>query len=187
MIFPAHTNYAVEEPRRELIRHYNPVARKRKRRRWQVVLFVLLMLALLGGIGRVVLPSIIRNYVNDVLDRSPLYDGTVGQIGVHLWRGAYSIEEIRINKTIGDVPVPFFAARRIDFSVQWSALLHGRLVGETMIDQPELNFVDAPVKESTQTGAGGPWLQMMADLFPFEINRAVIRNGSIHVRVFQGK
>jgi hypothetical protein len=44
------------------------------------------------------------------------------------------------------------------------------------MEEPELNFVDAPSDEEKQTGAGGPWLQMIRKLFPFKINSAVIRN-----------
>jgi hypothetical protein len=45
--------------------------------------------------------------------------------------------------------------------------------------------VDAPDEGETQTGAGGPWLQMIRDLFPFKINSAIIRNGSVHFRTYQ--
>src|SRR5204862_4512588 len=53
--------------------------------------------------------------------------------------------------------------------------------------EPEMNFVDAPSEGETQTGAGAPWLQMIKDLFPFKINSAVVKNGSIHFRAFKGE
>jgi len=83
------------------------------------------------------------------------------------------------------VPVPFFAAPRVDFALEWDALWHRRLVGRVLMQQPELNFVDAPTEGETQTGAGGAWLQLIRDLFPFRINRAIIQNGSVHLRAFQ--
>jgi hypothetical protein len=94
---------------------------------------------------------------------------------------------VRISKTVGNVPVPFFAARRVDFAVEWKALMNGRLVGRMLAVDPEINFVDAPEEEEDQTGAGGPWLQIIKDLFPFKINSAVVKNGSIHFRAFQGE
>jgi hypothetical protein len=145
---------------------------------------LVVVLAVLAGVGRALLPGIVRDYVNRTLDRSPLYAGEIGTLNVHLWRGAYSIQDVRINKRMGSVPVPFFAARRIDFSVQWDALLHGRLVGRIFMLEPELNFVDAPSGEESQTGEDGPWLGMLKDLFPFQINRAIIQDGSIHLRVY---
>jgi len=85
------------------------------------------VLVVLGGVGRALLPWAVRNYVHRTLDRNPLYAGTIGEVEIHLWRGAYSINEVRISKTTGNVPVPFFVARRVDFAVQWNALLHRRV------------------------------------------------------------
>src|SRR2546427_755298 len=39
------------------------------------------------------------------LDRNPLYEGKIGEAQIHLWRGAYSIHDIRISKTSGNLPV----------------------------------------------------------------------------------
>jgi len=55
------------------------------------------------------------------------------------------------------------------------------------MEQPELNFVDAATEGEVQTGADGPWLQMIRDLFPFKINSAIIKNGSIHFRAFKSE
>jgi hypothetical protein len=108
-------------------------------------------------------------------------------VHIHLWRGAYSIDDVQISKSSGNVPVPFFAAKRLDFAIQWNALVHRRIVGRVLMEQPELNFVDAAGESEDQTGAGGPWLQMIRDLFPFKINSAIIRDGSIHFRAFKGE
>ncbi|HWD93904.1 MAG TPA: DUF748 domain-containing protein [Verrucomicrobiae bacterium] len=147
--------------------------------------YVLLALIVILGIVRLFLPSIVRNYVNRTLDRGPLYTGTVGAVGIHLWRGAYSISEVSINKTTGNVPVPFFSAKRIDFAIQWNALLHRKIVGRLFISQPEINFVDAPSEDDSQSGSGDPWLEMIRSLFPFQINSAQIQDGSVHFRAYQ--
>jgi hypothetical protein len=146
---------------------------------------VLLALVGLAAVGRAILPWAVRDYVNRTLDRNPLYHGQIGKVRIHLWRGAYSIQDVRISKVSGNVPVPFFAAPRVDFALEWDALWHRRLVGRVLMQQPELNFVDAPTEGETQTGAGGAWLQLIRDLFPFRINRAIIQNGSVHLRAFQ--
>jgi hypothetical protein len=80
--------------------------------------------------------------------------------------------------------VPLFASKRVDFSLQWDALLKGKLVGRMSIDAPELNFVDGEDSGESQTGAGGPWLDIIQDLFPFKINRCDVKDGSIHFRAF---
>ena len=158
----------------------------KQHRGWRIFGLVLLVLLLLGGVGRAVLPRLVRDYVNRTLDRNPLYAGRIGDVQIHLLRGAYSIHDIRLSKTTGNVPVPLLSAKRIDFAIEWKALLHHRIVGRFLMDQPELNFVDAPSEEESQTGAGGPWLQMIRDLFPFTINSGIVQDGSVHFRTFQG-
>ena len=164
----------------------NPGFSRHKRHRiWRRGGIVLLALVLVLGVGRAFLPKLVRDYVNRTLDRNPLYDGNIGKVQIHLWRGAYSVEDVRINKTTGDVPVPFFSASRVDFALEWKALLQRRVVGHILMNQPELNFVDAPTDGETQTGGSSQWLQLIKDLFPFKINSAVIKGGSIHFRAYQ--
>ena len=164
-----------------------PHARHKLRRRWLLLWVSLFVLTVVLGVGRAIMPWAVRHYVNRTLDRSPLYSGKIGPVQIHLWRGAYSIRNVQINKTTGNVPVPLFSAKRLDFAIQWNALLHRKVVGQLAIDEPELNFVDSPTEGEKQTGAGGPWLQMIRDLFPFKINSAVIRNGSVHFRSFKSQ
>src|SRR5262245_22447071 len=94
----------------------------KRRRRWRRILIILSVLVLLLVIGRLCLPWIVRDYVNRTLDRNQLYSGQIGEVKIHLWRGAYSIQDIQISKRTGNVPVPFFSAKRLDFAIQWDAL-----------------------------------------------------------------
>jgi len=151
--------------------------------RWMGVLLLVLLAAGIGA--RIGLPSLVRDYVNRTLDRNPVYSGKIGPVQIHLWRGAYSIQDVRISKTTGNVPVPLFAAKRVDFAIQWDALLHHRIVGRGLMDAPEINFVDGGTETEAQTGAGGPWLEMIRDLFPFKINQAIIHNGTVHFRTYK--
>jgi hypothetical protein len=162
-------------------------AKPRRKRRWVHGLVAFAIIALVLVIGRAMMPWAVRDYVNRTLDRNELYAGSIGPIEIHLWRGAYSIRDLRISKRTGNVPVPLLAAKRVDFAIQWDALIHRKIVGRMLIEEPELNFVDAPTEGEKQTGTGGPWLQLVQDLFPFDINRAVVRDGSVHFRAYQSK
>lgn len=142
-------------------------------------------LVVLGVVARLAMPTFVEWYVNRVLSSAPVYQGRIGGVEVHLWRGAYSIRDVSISKVTGNVPVPLFKSPRVDFSVQWDALLHGRVVARVTMDSPEVNFVDAPDPASTQTGTTGPWLGMLRDLSPFKIDSAVVREGSVHFRSYQ--
>jgi hypothetical protein len=160
---------------------------RKRHRGWRIFGWILLSLVVLLGTARALLPWFVRDYVNRTLDRNVLYEGRIGDVGIHLWRGAYSIENVKISKRTGNVPTPFFMARRLDFAMQWNALLHGRIVGQLVMQQPELNFISDPDEGQSQSGDGGPWLEMIRDLFPFKINRAFIQNGSVHFRTFQSQ
>src|SRR5438876_2139079 len=139
---------------------------RKLRRGWRRFGIILLILVAVLGIGRAILPWAVKDYVNRTLDRNILYSGKIGQVRVHLWRGAYSIEDVNISKTTGNVPVPFFAAKRVDFAIEWKALVHHRIVGRVLMEKPEINLVDASSEGESQTGAGGPWLEIIRDLFP---------------------
>jgi hypothetical protein len=143
-----------------------------------------IVLALLIGL-RVALPYIVKNYVNDKLDEMPEYSGHIGDVDMHLWRGAYSIQGIEIIKTDGKVPVPFFNANRVTFSLEWKALFNGALVGEIAFFDPVMNFVQGPTRQTSQVG----WISLARgdQAVPLNINRFAVHNGTIHYRDFHSK
>lgn len=142
----------------------------------------LIVLATLLVVARILLPFWVRDYVNKTLDHLDDYHGHVEDVDLALWRGAYKIRQIKIVKTSGDVPVPFFSAPLIDLSVQWMALFHGSLVGEINFVRPELNFVNAPAKADSQVGLQEPWTTKVKQLFPLKINRFSVNDGEVHYR-----
>ena len=146
----------------------------------------LVVLALLVGL-RVALPHLVKKYVNKKLDEMPEYDGRIGDVDMHLWRGAYSIQDVEVIKTEGKVPVPFFDAKRVTFSLEWQALLNGALVGEIDFYDPVMNFVQGPTRQTSQVGVDKPWLDVIKQLFPLDINRFAVHNGTVHYRDFHSK
>src|SRR6476659_2401286 len=99
--------------------------RPHRLRTWSVGLVVVLAVLLIAI--RLALPHLVRNYVNRTLSMIPDYRGEVGDIDIHLWRGAYTIHDAKVVRTSGKVPVPFFSAPRVDLSVQWRELFHRAL------------------------------------------------------------
>lgn len=164
--------------------HTDPKSTRRPGRRWRRVWIVLAIMVIATVAVRLALPHAARWYVNRALEQSEIYQGVVGDVRVHLWRGAYSIDDIRMLKTTGNVAVPFFAAKRVEFAVKWRALWNGELVGRLALDEPELNFVAAEDAAGTQAGDGAPWLRIVSDLFPFAIDSAEIHNGHVAFRAF---
>src|SRR5271170_880183 len=116
-------------------------ARKKKRRwlRWIGIIFVVLIA--LVACARPMMPWAVRWYVNQVLSRNLEYRGRIGPVTLNLWRGAYSIANVRISKRMGNVPVPLIEIKELELAVQWNAILHGKIVGQVVLYQPQLNFV----------------------------------------------
>jgi hypothetical protein len=147
-----------------------------------LVSFLLLLVAL-----RIALPYILLRLVNKELSHIPGYTGHVDDIDVALIRGAYKIKHIKLDKTGGKIPVPFFYADLIDLSLQWASLFHGRIVGKIEVDQPVLNFVKGPTEETSQTKIDKSWTDVVKKLMPLKINKFEIVEGEIHYRDFHSK
>src|SRR6185312_6214831 len=157
---------------------------KKHRRRRAVLIILGSLLVILIGL-RIALPYILLRFVNRELQTIPGYTGRVDDIDVHLIRGAYTINSIRLDKLGGKIPVPFFSADILDLSVEWSALFHRRLVGKIIVDHPVLNFTKGPTKETSQTEIPTrPWTKFVGDLMPLKLNRFEINSGEIHYRDF---
>jgi hypothetical protein len=145
---------------------------------------ILISIALLLVAMRLALPFVLKAYVNKQLDKIPEYAGELQEVDVHLWRGAYKIRNLKVVKTTGPIPVPFFSTPAMDLSIQWKELFHGAIVGEVLLEKPQLNFVAAPSPEQSQTGMDKSWGKTLEKLFPFKINRFEIKDGQIHFRDF---
>jgi hypothetical protein len=136
---------------------------------------------------RLALPFALKDYVNRRLNHSQDYSGKIGDVTVHLWRGAYQIHDIHIFKTSTNIPVPFFSTRILDLSLQWSELFHGALVSKIVMQEPSLNFVSGRTKEQTQTGTENNWGDTLESLVPFKINSLEITNGQVHFQNLYSK
>ena len=135
-------------------------------------------------IFRLLLPTIVKNYLNKTLADMGEYSGHVEDVDIWLIRGAYVINGLEINKTTGKVPVPFLVAPKIDLAVEWKALFKGAVKAKVAFFDPVLTFVAGPTKETSQTGADGDWTEALDKLLPIEINRFEIHNGKIKYNDF---
>jgi hypothetical protein len=129
--------------------------------------------------ARLALPYAVKDYTNRKLATLESYEGHVGDIDIHLWRGAYSIDDIVIVKKGAKRPVPFFRARRTDFSVEWRSLMRGSVVATAAFDSPELNLVQAKSEKESQLGDEEDWHALVEQMFPFRFNTVQVSNGTV--------
>jgi hypothetical protein len=86
------------------------------KKRRNLIIFLGSLLVLLIAI-HIALPYKLLKLVNVELQNIPSYTGHVEDIDVALIRGAYKIKSIKLEKTGGKIPVPFFSAPLIDLSI----------------------------------------------------------------------
>ena len=149
------------------------MTRKRK------TVIVLLAVAMLLIAARVAMPYLVEDYANDKLAALNSYDGHVGDIDIHLWRGAYSIDDIEIVKTGASRPVPFFRSDRVDLSIEWRSLFRGSIVSEASFLGPELNLVQGKGAADSQLGKEENWNARLEELFPFRFNTIEVTDGTV--------
>jgi len=131
---------------------------------------------------RIALPFVVKHLVNERLEHIPGYTGNVQKIGIHLWRGAYTLHEFSIMKKNGRLQEPFFRAKKIDFSIAWRELWHRKIVSDIVIDEGQLIFVKGPSTEESQTDLDQRWQDTVQDIFPIDITHLVISDGLLRYR-----
>jgi hypothetical protein len=152
--------------------------RKSLLRHWPWVAGALAVLIVI----RVCLPYAVESYVNRQLNKAKDYGGRINHVDIQLYRGQYRIHAVEIYKRSGQDHVPFFAAKRVDLSVEWRELFHGTIVGQIKLHQPQLNFIAGPPAENTVTNKDEGWEKILSSLFPFDLNRVEITQGEIHFK-----
>src|SRR5690349_7124952 len=115
-------------------------------------------------IGRLLLPYFVTRFVNKTLADIPGYTGSISDVDISLWRGAYVIYDLKLLKIEGNEKIPFIDIPASDLSVEWSALFKGSVVGEVIFENPKLNFIGGDKKNAqgettNQTGEDVDWTE----------------------------
>lgn len=149
----------------------------------KIFLPILVILILL----RVALPYTLLHYVEYRVNQIPGYHVTIADLDVHLYRGSYTVKDIRLDKTDDKIPVPFFAADKVELGLEWRALLHGSVATQTVLENPTMNFVAESKGKKEQLSVKKGWQKAMQALFPLNIDRIEVKNGTLHFRSYVGK
>lgn len=149
-------------------------------RKWVIILGTLVLLIAF----RLVLPRIVLHYANKSLAKLEGYYGHINDIDLSIYRGAYQIDDIFIDKvdTVSGDSVPFFASDRIDLSVEWPALFDGRVVGKLEFLKPQIIFTKDKSEPKEVQQDTTDFKEVLKDLMPLKINRFEIIDGSVHYR-----
>jgi uncharacterized protein involved in outer membrane biogenesis len=152
--------------------------------RYRRHLGVLLAIVVLLLVLRAVIPYVVKHYLNARMDKMGDYHGEIADIDIHLWRGAYSIDQLSIVKQTGKVPVPLLDAPQTEIELSWRALTHGTVRGKIAFHQPVLNFVDGNGEGDTQSGKGVNWRQQLKILAPIRLDEVSVSDGTVTFQNF---
>lgn len=157
-----------------------------KKSHWirQTFFAILFSLLVILVVGRIYLPYWVKDYANETLNNIDGYRGSVEDVDIALYRGAYVIHGLKIFKLDKGIPVPFIDFKRTDLSLQWGALFKGRIVGDVTLDRPVINFAKSAGGNTAQTGTDADWTVPIKELMPLDINFVEINNGKIAYKDF---
>lgn len=148
--------------------------RKSGKKRYIIPLVILVLLLAF----RLYLPTLAKNYVNDVLANIPGHYGHVEDIDIALIRGAYVINGMYLNKGTAESQIPFLDFPKSDISIEWKSLFQGKIVSEIIMENPKVNYVF----EDQQGKSGAEvedWTKALTDLVPIDINHFEVQGGKL--------
>jgi len=140
------------------------------------------VLVVIGIAARLAAPTLAERYVNRSLAEMGEYRGTVSGVDLHVLAGGYVLRDLTIVKVDGKSETPFAAMPTMDLTLQWNALFRGQAVGEAVMHDPVLNFVQGQSNDQQQLGTGVNWPQEIRDLFPFRLNVVEAHDGLVTFR-----
>src|SRR5690606_16352624 len=142
------------------------------KRPYKIVLGIVIVVI----IFRLLLPSIVKNYVNRTLDDLPGYVGHVDDIDIRLIRGAYAIDTLVLKKRTDTSSYPFLKINHVDLSIEWKQIFKGKLVGEVILEKPSIHIL-AETPDPTHEPSKEHWTETLKDLMPLTINKLEIADG----------
>jgi len=147
--------------------------------------FIVLSVIALALIGfRLALPTMAEHRINKQLDGMKGYHASIGEVEMQLYRGAFKIKNLRVvEEASTDTSVAMVELPLMEFSITWSALFHGRFVGEVFMDSPVLNL--SKLQEGEAEKASEYRITFFKDvqkLNPIQLNRFEAVNATISYR-----
>jgi hypothetical protein len=149
-------------------------------RRWErrTVIVVAIILVVLLGL-RIAAPFVVRSAINHRLAKIEGYHGEVQDVDLHLWRGAYRLQGVKLTRQVGNEQAPFLNVADIDFSLAWRELWHRRILADIAVSDLTLTFVPTPPKEEAASIKETSWQDVIKDIFPIEITRFKLQKGRL--------
>jgi len=152
-----------------------------KHRGWIIALVVVLVVLVAA---RLAMPAIIKKVVNSKLENMPGgFQGSAESIDVRMLDGEIGLQQFRIVKKNGLVPVPFMKMQELVLGTvrdSWKLRSTLRFV------QPDASFVYSKSEAKKQYGPPGALDRLQGQL-PFQLLWIKVEDGTFHFRDYEPK
>lgn len=147
---------------------------------WRPLIALLLVLAVI----RLLLPIGVHHYLDRRIEHMGPYHGSMSDVDLHIWRGSYTIRNLRVDKIGAPAKEPFLQAPRTEIAVSYGDLLHGHLRGQVDFYDAIVNLIDGKSESERQLGKGVNWSNELNILIPAEADAIRVHNGTVTFRNF---
>jgi hypothetical protein len=145
------------------------------------LLRILVTIIVIVAAIRVVLPFWVLHFVNHRLANLNGYYGQVENIDISLYRGAYIVKHIYINKldTATQKQTPLFSCPNVDISIEWKSLFKGKIVTEMEFAGPDLRFTEDKAEPEQMENDTNDFRRILKTFTPTKVNRFEVFDGKI--------
>ena len=145
------------------------------KKRYIVLISVILVLVII----RLALPFVAKNYINKELNNIEGYHGSINDLSMSLYKGAFNIGELVIYEEASENPeIPFIRLPHLDFSIDWRALMSGTVASEIHMDSLDVNLVVLKDEEKDKEPREN-FAKQLQEMNPMKINKLEITNATI--------
>ena len=146
-----------------------------KKKKYQILFVIVILLIAF----RIYLPALVKNQINKTLANIPGYYGQVDDIDIVLYRGAYVIKGMYLNKLDAKTQVPFLNFPKNDISIEWKSIFKGKIVSEIIMYNPEVIYVFEDQTQKPTDADVEDWTKALTDIVPIDINHFEAHQGKL--------
>ncbi len=152
----------------------------RKRLVWIVGISAILVV-LLSAVSVLIDEPLRRVIERQMNERMTGYTARIGALDFHLIGLSIDFRDVQVTQNAHPDP-PVLHIPRLSASVQWTAIVRGRVVADFLLDEPKIyvnrtQFV-RELEDPTPVEEHG-WQHALQAMYPLKINLFRVRNGSI--------
>ena len=152
------------------------------RKRWVWIVGIPAILVVLLSAVSVLIDEPLRRVIERQMnERMTGYTARIGALDFHLIGLSIDFRDVQVTQNAHPDP-PVLQIPRLSASVQWTAIVRGRVVADFLLDEPKI-YVDRTqfvreLEDPTPVEEHG-WQHALQAMYPLKINVFRVRNGSI--------